>query len=161
MRACTLDSAVTGVIVRRASPSDLDALLSLYRTLAGEKRSALPADPPNALGILREVLSQPSRHLLVAEVDGELAGTADMLIVSNLTHHGMPWAIVENVIVAEQHRRRGVARRLLESLIETARAAGCCKLELISGKHRTGAHAFYRSVGMEAVAEGFKLYYDE
>jgi ribosomal protein S18 acetylase RimI-like enzyme len=73
----------------------------------------------------------------------------------------MPWAIVENVIVAEQHRRRGVARRLLESLIETARAAGCCKLELISGKHRTGAHAFYRSVGMEAVAEGFKLYYDE
>ena len=49
---------------------------------------------------------------------------------------------------------------LFERLIEVARAAGCCKLQLISGKHRTGAHAFYRSVGMEAVAEGFKLYYD-
>ena len=146
--------------MREASLSDLDALLSLYQTLAGQKRSALPADRESSLSIMRDIISQPSRHLLVADLDGELAGTADMLIVSNLTHHGMPWAVIENVIVTERQRRTGVARMLFERLIETARAAGCCKLQLISGKHRTGAHAFYRSVGMEAVAEGFKLYYD-
>lgn len=146
--------------MREARLSDLDALLSLYRTLAGQKRSALPADREHSLGIIRDIISEPSRHLLVADVDGELAGTADMLIVPNLTHSGMPWAVVENVIVTERQRRKGVARLLFERLIETARAAGCCKLQLISGKHRTGAHGFYRSVGMEAVAEGFKLYYD-
>ena len=147
--------------MRRARLSDLAALLSLYQKLAGEKRSALPAGAERAEAILREILEQPSRQLLVAEVDGKLAGTADMVIVSNLTHDGLPWAIVENVVVAEEHRRQGVARRLFEQLFETARAYGCCKVELVSGKHRTGAHAFYRSVGMAAVAEGFKLYFDE
>jgi hypothetical protein len=46
-------------------------------------------------------------------------------------------------------------------LIELARGAGCYKLQLVSGKHRAEAHDFYRSMGLSAVAEGFKLYFDE
>jgi hypothetical protein len=38
---------------------------------------------------------------------------------------------------------------------------GCHKVGLLSGKHRLEAHHFYRSMGFEAVAEGFKLYLDE
>ena len=34
-------------------------------------------------------------------------------------------------------------------------------MQLLSGKHRTEAHSFYRRAGMSAVAEGFKLYFDE
>ena len=45
-------------------------------------------------------------------------------------------------------------------LLEVARDAGCCKIQLLSGKPRAEAHAFYRSLGFEAVAEGFKLYFD-
>lgn len=147
--------------MRPALHSDLSELLSLYRALAGEKVSALPGAQETALPVLERILSDPARHLLVAEIDGELAGTADMVVVANLTHHCMPWAIVENVIVAERHRRVGAARGLFDRLIEIARAAGCCKLQLSSGKHREDAHAFYRSLGMGAVAEGFKLYFDE
>jgi hypothetical protein len=35
------------------------------------------------------------------------------------------------------------------------------KLQLLSGKHRAQAHALYRSVGLEAVAEGFEIDFDE
>ncbi len=45
-------------------------------------------------------------------------------------------------------------------LIDLARAAGCCKVQLLSGKHRAEAHEFYRSLGLEPVAEGFKIYFD-
>ena len=82
-------------------------------------------------------------------------------MVPNLTHGCEPWAIVENVIVASAARRTGVGRALLGHLIELARKAGCYKLQLVSGKHRAEAHEFYRSMGLDAVAEGFKIYLDE
>jgi GNAT superfamily N-acetyltransferase len=148
------------VLVRLAAEGDLDTLLELYRDLAGAEASALPGDRAEAAGVLAEILTDRSRHLVVAERDGEVLGTADLLVVANLTHEGRPWAIIENVIVARDARRTGVGAAIFAHLIELARDAGCCKLELLSGKHRGEAHAFYRSVGFEAVAEGFKLYFD-
>jgi GNAT superfamily N-acetyltransferase len=128
--------------------------------LAGEKASAAPADQRASAPVLEAILADRSRHLVIAELDGQPAGTADMLIVPNLTHHGMPWAIVENVVVAEAHRRKGVATSVMRHLVDNARAAGCFKVELLSGKHRAPAHALYRSVGLHAVSEGFKIYFD-
>jgi predicted nuclease with RNAse H fold/GNAT superfamily N-acetyltransferase len=149
------------VVVRRASESDLDALLSLYHELAADKTTAAPGDRDSSESLLAEILADPRRELAVAVVDGQLVGTADLLVVPNLTHRGNPWAVVENVIVASSARRTGVGRALMTHLIELARAAGCYKLQLASGKHRTEAHEFYRSMGLNAVAEGFKIYFDE
>lgn len=148
-------------VVRHASPSDLGALLPLYDELAGEKLTATPGDLASSEPLLAEILANSSRALIVAVLDEQLLGTADLLIVANLTHRGKPWAIVENVIVSGTARRTGVGRALMEHLIELAREAGCYKLQLVSGKHRTEAHAFYRSMGLDAVAEGFKIYFDE
>lgn len=149
------------ITVRPAERADLEGLLALFEELAGEKTSALPADRAEAERRLPEILGDARRELAVALLDGELVGTADLVMISQLTHRGEPWAIVENVIVTSAARRTGVGTALLGHLIERARAAGCCKVQLISGKHRAEAHAFYRSAGMSAVAEGFKLYFDE
>jgi GNAT superfamily N-acetyltransferase len=152
---------MASVVVRRASQSDLAALLSLYEELAGSKLTATPGDRSTSEPLLAEILADPRRELTVALLDGRLVGTADLLIVPNLTHRTRPWAIVENVIVAAAAQRMGVGRALLGHLIEAAQTAGCCKLQLISGKHRAEAHEFYRSMGLVAVAEGFKVYFDE
>jgi ribosomal protein S18 acetylase RimI-like enzyme len=72
----------------------------------------------------------------------------------------MPWAIIENVIVAADAQRRGVATAMLEHLIEIAERAGCYKVQLHSGKQRTDAHLLYRRLRFAAVAEGFKRYFD-
>jgi len=110
--------------------------------------------------VLSEILADPRRQLLVAIVDGRIVGTADLLVVPNLTHRGKPWAIVENVIVADAGRRAGVGTQLMKRLIELAQTAGCYKLQLHSGNRRANAHEFYRSLGFEAVAQGFKIYFD-
>ena len=148
------------VLVRRATPRDLGRLLELYEQLAGAKTSAAPGDRATSAAVLAEILSDPRRELAVATLEDRVVGTVDLLTVPNLTHRGEPWAIVENVIVADGARRRGVGRALMEHAIASARAAGCCKLQLLSGKHRTEAHAFYRTLGLDAVAEGFKIYFD-
>jgi GNAT superfamily N-acetyltransferase len=155
-----LGSGVGGVLVRRARPADLDELLSLYEDLADVRITAAPADRASSELLLGEILADRMRQLVVAILDGRVAGTADLLVVPNLTHHGKPWAIVENVIVARDVRRTGVGKELMAYLIDAARAAGCYKLQLHSGKQRTEAHEFYRGLGFDAVAEGFKIYFD-
>jgi GNAT superfamily N-acetyltransferase len=152
--------ASSSVLVRRARPADLEALLGLYEELAVGRAAAAPTDLVTSQRSFAELLADQSRHLVVAIVDGRVVGTADLLVVANLTHHGKPWAIVENVIVADAFRRSGVGRELMQHLIELARGAGCYKLQLISGKQRTGAHALYEGLGLEPVAEGFKIYFE-
>jgi GNAT superfamily N-acetyltransferase len=97
----------------------------------------------------------------VAEIDGIVCGTVDVLIAPNLTHHARPWALVENVVVAASARRHGVGRALMERALDLARSAGCYKVNLISGNERSGAHDFYRSLGFEPVGQGFKVYLDQ
>jgi GNAT superfamily N-acetyltransferase len=148
------------VVVRKADAQDLDTLLELFRELAEDRSAAAPADRGDGAPILGEILADPARELVVATIDGAVVGSADLLLVPNLTHHGKPWAIVENVIVTTSARRCGVGRALMEHLLGVARGAGCYKLQLHSGKQRTQAHPFYRSLGLEAVAEGFKIYFE-
>jgi predicted N-acetyltransferase YhbS len=143
--------------VRPAREDDLEALLVLYGQL--HEQPPEPAQP--ALDVLRAILAQPGRHLLVATSDRLVVGTADLLIAANLTHGARPWAIIENVVVAESQRGGGVGALLMRELVAAAHEAGCYRVVLTSDKQRDDAHAFYRALGFEAVAEGFKLYLDD
>jgi GNAT superfamily N-acetyltransferase len=154
-------SGSSDVEVRTATADDLDGLLALYTELAGDRVGAEPADRVDGARIFAEILTFPGRELLVAVApDGQLVGTVDGVIVANLTRRGRPWAVVENVVVAADARRTGVGSRLFDELRRRAVAAGCYKLQLLSRKQRVEAHAFYASVGFEAVAEGFRCYLD-
>jgi GNAT superfamily N-acetyltransferase len=151
--------AVPAVTVRAARAGDLTGLLDLYRELADDRPSARPAAEPAAAGLLEEILRNPARTILVAEAGGRLAGTADLLVVTNLTHGGQPWAIVENVVVAAAARGQGVGTALMRRAAELARQAGCYKIQLLSRRQRVDAHRFYRGLGFESSAEGFRIYF--
>jgi GNAT superfamily N-acetyltransferase len=153
-----LDANELPVHVRSATSNDLPELLRIYQQLAGDRVAALPTDLVEAKSLFPAIAAQVGRQLLVAEVDERVVGTADLLIVPNLTHGGAPWAVVENVVVDEGSRRRGVGRALTDEMVRRCNDAGCYKMQLLSNKHRTDAHQFYRSVCFEAVAEGFRRY---
>ncbi len=94
------------MLVRPARPNDLVSLLVLLREFGGVpapgRTAAEPADGDRAREILASVLEQRGRTLLVADRDGEIVGTADLLIVPNLMRRGAPWAILENVVANRQ-----------------------------------------------------------
>jgi ribosomal protein S18 acetylase RimI-like enzyme len=153
-----MGSSNPAVEVREAEDRDLDALLHLYEQLADGQPGSMPADPRDAAAILTEIRSVSARALLVAVVGERVVGTADCMIVVNLTHAGKPWAIVENVVVDADTRRAGIGSALMEAVLERAERAGCYKVQLISRKDRPAAHAFYRSLEFEPSAEGFRRY---
>jgi GNAT superfamily N-acetyltransferase len=104
------------------------------------------------------VLQEPRRTLLVATIDDEVVGTADLVIVLNLTHGGRPWAVVENVVVDEARRQQGIGRALLDEIDALTKAVGCYMVQLLSLNHRREAHSFYASLGYAPVARGFRHY---
>ena len=149
------------VEVRPAVVADVPALLDLYHQLSG----GLSPEPPLTLAEAEVefagIAADPDRTVLVATVDGAVAGTVDLLIVRpSLTHGGRPWGAVENVVVDDRYHRLGVGRALMDEAARRAREANCHRIQLLSSARRTEAHAFYRGIGMDASPQGFRLFFD-
>ena len=150
-------------VIREAAAADIPRLLELYAQLAldpSEARYARP-DPEFNLKALAEMQAAPGIHLLVAEENGTIAGTAMLVILPGITRAIARWAVIEYVVVDENLRGRGIGRDLMDHAAKMAEEAGCYKIMLCSNKKRPDAHRFYRSIGYEQTHEAFHRYFGE
>ena len=115
-------------IVRAATENDIPRILELYRQLAITTAPAELDQKPSLLEDYRRVFARisavPGLELLVAEEEGEVAGSLVLFIAPNLSHGGLPWALVENVIVDQKYRRQGIGRLLMDYAIARSKEAG-------------------------------------
>ncbi|HPF87803.1 MAG TPA: GNAT family N-acetyltransferase [Candidatus Limiplasma sp.] len=130
--------------ITHAQPDELPQLLTLYRQLH-------PADPvPQGEpldALWREILADPSYHVLLAKQDGKIAASINVIVVKNLTRNARPYAIIENVITDTAHRKQGCASALIAEAIKIAQAANCYKVSLTTGNKDEGTFRFYESCG--------------
>jgi GNAT superfamily N-acetyltransferase len=150
------------VDIREARKEDLARLVELMENLT-ITTSTVEADGASSLADYEKVFElierDPNHHLIVAEVDGRIVGSADLMIVPNLSHRGTPWAVMENVIVDESMRRKGIASAIVEYLVNLARESGCYKIGLSSSKKRPAAHRMYESLGFKQYGLGYRIYF--
>ncbi|OGO23948.1 MAG: hypothetical protein A2Z28_02715 [Chloroflexi bacterium RBG_16_51_9] len=147
--------------VRLAKESDIPRIIELYGDLVISTSSVETNRVPTAADYKRafaEIRAAKGHELLVAEEEGRVVGTMMLFIMPNLSHGGLPWAGVENVMVDADYRRKGIGKLLMDYALAQAKKAGCYKLQLISDKTRTEAHKFYRALGYRASGHGFRLY---
>lgn len=130
---------------REATEEDVPLLVSLHTQLEPNE-SPLAAE--NAVALFRRTLLYPYYKHFLAYRDTACAGTFALIVMENLGHQGMPFAIIENVVVDRAFRRQGLGRALMEHARTLARQAGCYKLSLSTNLKRREAHAFYESLGM-------------
>ncbi|GGO47105.1 acetyltransferase [Streptomyces daqingensis] len=142
------------VTVRPASEAELPELLALYGELNPDDA---PLPRASAEAVWQAVAGQRGRTVLVADALGAVAGTADCLVMPNLTRGGRGVMFVENVVVAGAFRRTGVGRRLLEAAVRLGEAEGCYKVQLLAADDEY-VHAFYEACGFSALAQGFRRY---
>ena len=146
------------ITIRPATEADLPALVALYgqfdTTMYPPREDA---DPATRLRIFREMAADPKQHLLVAEANEHIVGTAYLMIVPSLGGACKPAGLVEGVVVDETHRGKGVGAALMRRLAEIAREHGCYKLTLSSNVARTGAHRFYSRLGWKRTHYGFSV----
>jgi ribosomal protein S18 acetylase RimI-like enzyme len=109
-------------------------------------------DPEKALPTREEMVSlvdSKSSTLWMAKYpdqNGEIVGFLTIAIYRVPT--GLR-SIVEDVVVEPTFRRRGVARALLHSAIDFARAAGANGMAMTSNPKREAANLLYESLGFE------------
>lgn len=109
---------------------------------------------PWSLRVFEDELAAPGRIYLVAEDDGAIIGYAGLMIVGDEAH-------VTNLLVAEEHRRGGLGRRLTVALIEAGIDAGARHLTLEVGKENVAARALYSRLGLAPVGIRPRYYGDE
>ena len=148
--------------IRLATEKDIPRIVELYRELSiaiSHVEQVLNPSAENYRKVFREICADPHHELFVAEDGASVVGTVILIIVPNLSHNATPWALVENLVVTGEHRRRGTGKMLLEYVIARAREKGCHRIELCSDKRREEAHRLYRSVGFEQSAYGFRIWF--
>jgi GNAT superfamily N-acetyltransferase len=152
----------TQVVVRRATRGDLAAVVSLLAQLAPAwtASDAAPKVTTRDETVWDEILSDDRRIVLVADGTGGVVGLTDVVVIRSLLDGAVPHAILDGIVVDARARGQGIGRSLIDSARAAARDAGCCRLEFLSSKERTRAHAFYRAMGFEAAAEGFRANLD-
>jgi predicted N-acetyltransferase YhbS len=149
-------------LVRLAEEKDVPRILELYEELSITASRAEAERHPTQHDyqlILAKIRAVPGHDLLVVEEDGQVLGTVVVLIVPNLSHRGCSWALLENLIIDDKHRGRGLGKLLMEHGMARAREAGCYKLVLTSDRRREEAHQFYQHLGLEPSAYGFRVYF--
>jgi GNAT superfamily N-acetyltransferase len=142
--------------VRDLSFSDLDGLLALYRELH-------PGDEPlparSAVEELwRSILADSAQIYVGCFVEGALVAACNAAVVPNLTRGARPYAVIENVVTARAHQRRGLGSLALQELLRRCWSRRCYKVMLLSSATRAQVQAFYEANGFDRSSkQGFVM----
>jgi GNAT superfamily N-acetyltransferase len=95
---------------------------------------------------LRALMADPASTLLLVIDDGAIIGTATVVLYTTPV-----WvkARIEDVVVDESVRGRGIGEALVNECIEVARKRGANIVELQSARHREVANRLYPRMGFE------------
>jgi GNAT superfamily N-acetyltransferase len=147
------------VTVRLAQLGDLRAVLQLHKPDLRDDDAGVPTARQQETWA-RMLITEDLSVYVADDPEEGVIGTATMLTMPNLGYDCRPSAFIEAMVVAPGHRRRGVGRLLVQRALDDAGARGCHKIQLLTHKRHAvdGAHAFYRAMGFDPEAEGFRRY---
>lgn len=117
-----------------------DELVDAVVTLLPQLSSSASFDR----ALLERVVTSEAASLFVARLDGVIVGMA------TLVTYAIPTGVrghIDDVVVDESTRGRGVARTLLEAMIARSAELGIRTLDLTSRPSRVAAIRLYESVG--------------
>ena len=124
--------------------SELSSLLELYKQLNIDD----VINENTAKSIWENIIKQDIKYF-VAKENGKIIASCYICIIPNLTRGGKSIGFIENVITDVRYRRKGIGKTVVENAIKYAKERNCYKVLLQSGKTRTDAHPFYKSIGFD------------
>lgn len=97
-------------------------------------------------------------QLVFIEASGSVHAVAGYRVLENLEWGRFLY--VDDLVSGEAVRGQGFAGRLIDWLIDQARAGGCKEIHVDSGVQRFNAHRFYVGKGMNITCHHFALELD-
>ena len=129
-------------VVRVARQGDIPALISLLEKLFSIE-SDFKFDPQCQERGLKMLLGDERSVILVAEYGGAVAGMCTVQVVISTAEGGYA-GLVEDVVVSEACRGRGIGSALLAAAERWASIRGLRRLQLLADRENSPALSFYR-----------------
>jgi ribosomal protein S18 acetylase RimI-like enzyme len=128
-------------IATTLTPAIVDAVTRLVPQLSS-------SSPPPSTAELGDIVASPATDLFIALVDdGGVVGMATLATFRTPT--GLR-AWIEDVVVDDAGRGRGVGTALTEAMLDRARELGCRTVDLTSRPSREAANRLYQRAGFIA-----------
>jgi GNAT superfamily N-acetyltransferase len=135
----------SGPVVRRARAEDGPRIIALDRELARFEKLR-PPDDEEAARLLSWIFESTKLEALVAELEGAIEGVA--LFYEGLgTFRARPFLYLEDLVVSEAARSRGVGEALMAALAREAVARNALRLEWVVLDWNDRAMRFYDRLG--------------
>lgn len=113
--------------------------------------------PDSYIKAFEEIDNDPKHELIVAELDGEVVGTLQLMFLPSISFQGGLRAQVESVRVDTKVRNQGIGSKLMNWTIERAKERGAHVVQLTTHGSREDAHRFYERLGFKGSHLGMKL----
>ncbi|WP_413731566.1 MULTISPECIES: N-acetyltransferase family protein [unclassified Shewanella] len=146
------------MLLRKGTPKDTEALVAFNQAMAQETEG-LALDSDTLSRGVSTLLENPAKGFyLVAEIDGEIAGS---LMV---TYEWSDWRAadyfwIQSVYIKPEHRRKGIYRALYQEVKALAeRQGGAASFRLYVEQENSRAQQTYQSLGM---SQSHYLMYEE
>jgi GNAT superfamily N-acetyltransferase len=136
------------IVIRETKESDLPAIGKLLEELTDAMDSTEGIDTKIALKNYERLLNDTGSHILVAAREKTPVGFINFTVRQTILHRS-PSALIDELVVAEGHRGKGVGRQLVQAAIEKCRQLGCCEVEVSTEKANLKAREFYKQCGFE------------
>jgi ribosomal protein S18 acetylase RimI-like enzyme len=128
-------------IATTLTPAIVDAVTRLVPQLSS-------SSPPPSTAELGDIVASPATDLFIAlDDDGGVVGMATLATFRTPT--GLR-AWIEDVVVDDAGRGRGVGTALTEAMLDRARELGCRTVDLTSRPSREAANRLYQRAGFVA-----------
>ncbi|TAJ15433.1 GNAT family N-acetyltransferase [Patescibacteria group bacterium] len=135
-------------ILETATEENLKELVRLSQQLHQDTRTT------NAHEVL-SLIQSSGAFLVVAKDSEKIIGMGSLYVQQKI---GKRFAYIEDVIVDDTYRGKGIGRDIMNHLIETARVNGVRSITLTSRAERTAAHSLYEKLGfVKRETEVFRL----
>ncbi|MDO8827295.1 GNAT family N-acetyltransferase [Methylophaga sp.] len=146
--------------IQTAVSTDIPQLCLLLDTLFSQEAEFKPDSQLQALGLGAIIEGDGIGDILVAKQSGQIIGMVNLLYTVS-TALGSRVAILEDMVIAPQHRGLGVGSELLKHAIDFAREKGCKRITLLTDNDNEAAHRFYEQHGFtESSMLAYRLFLD-
>ena len=131
-------------LIELSDPNEVnEEVVAAFARLIPQLSSSNP--PPSAEELTAIVASEAS-HLLLAVENGQILGSLTLVVFAIPT--GLR-AWIEDVVVDDQARGKGVGAELNKHALELARSLGATTVDLTSRPSREAANRLYQRLGFE------------
>lgn len=131
--------------IRNLQQNDLENLIPLYKEFWDEDSDLLKMKET-----YKQIVKDPNHIILTAVEKGILIGTISGIVCRSLYGDCSPFLVIEDFIITEKYRGKGIGKKLLSAIEEAGKVKGCNQAILVTETNRKDAQRFYESCGFPA-----------